>query len=1531
MLKRFTAAALSTVMCVSAALPNTAAVAAAVQSTDLNDSSSAVDYDARLQTADTLGEVIADAAQKDDKANAKLASPVSAETAEVHDKENVKKLPSAEKLTEVYNTVAAEDEEATQTGSLGENITFQRFSSGNVIITGHGAMKGSGNPFKNPETITSVVIENDGSAEGGITDIRVNLFKGCTALTGVTIPKTIETVGASAFEGCSSLAQITYNKDKPSEAGQLTLPASVTTIGAGAFKDCAAFTELVIPESVTALGDRAFEGCTGLTAINVPANVKTIGKNAFSRCYSAKTAVIAEGVETIGDFCFEQCTSLESLTLPYAATTAASAEKADKNTCIADLFNTNSEDEKYAEMMYAATCSHGYKRYVPKSLKTITVTGGKVVPGYAFYGLSGVETIKVPDTVATIGARAFFNCASLKSAPLPKSLSSIGERAFSGCKAITEINIAKTVTSIGNYAFDDCSALKTAVIAGGEKGIGAFMFNKCIALESLTLPFAGYSLEGVEKANSNAYVIDLFEEECGDYTYKSTNASNYTRYVPKSLEKITITGGTRLPNCAFYGLSGVKSFVIPDSVTEIGNNAFSDCQSLTENVMTDNITSVGSGAFMRCTGIKKAVFGKKLESVGASAFADCTALTEVTVPASVTSLGQSAFSGCSALKSAVIENCEDGIGAFVFDKCASLESITLPYAGYKLADVEKAGSTACLIDLFNEDFGDAAYKSADLNNYSRYVPKSLKTIRITGGTRLPNGAFFGFTNVENFDIADSVTSAGNYAFAHCQAIKDIFMNENVTAVGEYAYLNCTGLTDVTIPANVLTLGNYAFSGCSGLKNAVIEGGENGIGVFVFNKCASLESLTLPFAGYKLADVNKENSNTCVIDLFNEDSGDETYKTVNASGYERYVPKSLETIVITGGNRIPNNAFYGFSGVKKFVIPDSVTSFGSGSFQKCAALTENVMTDNITSIGDNAFSECTGLKKAVFGKKLANVGGYAFSGCTALTEVTVPETVTTLDRHAFDSCSALKTAEIKGKDIKLSAFIFNKCKSLEKLTLPFAGYNLTDVNKENSNANVIDLFDEDCGDETYKTVNASGYTRYVPKSLETIVITGGNRLPNYAFFGFSGVKNFEISDSVSSFGNYSFSGCAALEENVMTEKVASIGEHAFEKCTGMKDIYIGANVKSIGNCAFAGCTGLTDVTIPSTVSTVGNYAFSECSNLKNAVISDGVAEIGAFMFNKCSSLEAVTLPFAGYKLTDVNKENSNAYLIDLFNDDAGDSTYKTVSPSGYTRYVPKTLKSITITGGERIPNYAFANISQATDITVPNNIAYIGSSAFSGCEAVANVFFPDTKEKWDDVTVGDKNELIDGKVRWLNSDGAYVMPTGTMTTTTTVTTQRTTKATTTTATGTGTTANQTTSTTKTPVTTSTTKPVTTTTKTPPTTSATKVTGTSTATTTAPVTTTTTAPKTKYDLGDISGDGEVNAVDASMVLTYYAIASTTKDAAVKPEELAAGDVDGNGTLNATDASFILSYYAYAQTTKEKVKSMTDYMKDFIKSDK
>lgn len=1276
MLKRFTAAALSTVMCVSAALPGNAVNAAVPQSSNINDSSKTAENDSELLTSQD------------------------------NDIESEEILHVSDDLQLKERFTAAADDAGEETGDISDNIHYTRNGSGYVYIYGHGEIPKSGNPFKNPETITKIVIEND-SEETGISNIRSGMFKGCTGLKSITLPDSIETIGNSAFEGCSSLEQVICDPDEAA-VGKLALPASLKEIGNSSFKGCASFTDLIIPEKVSSIGEYAFEGCKGLEAINVPSNVKTIGKCAFSGCSSAKTAVIAAGVESLGDFIFERCASLETLSLPFAAQTAAAAEKAGQGSCVTDLFNNNFDDEEAAKAMYGTKCSHGYTRYIPTSLKTITVTGGAFIPNGAFTGLSGVETITVPDTVKAIGNNAFINCSSLKEAVLPKSLESIGSRAFANCTSLTEVNIAKDVTTIGEYAFAECSSLKTAVIAGGANGIGSYLFNKCIAIESITLPFAGNSLENVEKANSGANLVNLFNDDCGDATYKTTDPNGYTKYVPKSLTTITITGGTRIPNNAFTGYSGVKNFVIADTVTSVGSGAFKNCAAMEKNYMSDNIVSVGNSAFEGCTGIKEAVFGKKLETVGSSAFA-----------------------------------------------------------------------------------------------------------------------------------------------------------------------GCTGLTDVTVPENVTSIGESAFAGCTGLKNIVIKGGKDGIGAWLLNKCSSVESITLPFAGYRLADVEKANSSANLINLFNDDCGDSTYKSQDSNGYTRYVPKSLETIVITGGSRVSNYAFYGMSSVKSISIPDSVTSFGRSSFQNCAALTENVMTDNITDIGDYAFANCTGIKKAVFGKSTANVGAYAFMGCTSLTDVIVPEPVLTVGDHAFESCSALKTADIKSKDVKLGSFLFNKCQSLEKLTLPFAGYSLADVEKPNSGANLIDLFNDDCGDSTYKSQASSGYTRYVPKSLETIVITGGSRIPNYAFYGMSSLKEIVLPDSLSGLGSYSFCGCSGLEENPMTETIETIGTHAFENCTGIKDIYIGKSVDTIGDYAFSGCTGLENVTVPSNVNTMGSYVFNDCSALKNAVISDGVSSIGSFMFNKCSSLEAITLPFAGYKLSDVNKDGSSAFLIDLFNDDAGDSTYKSSSPSGYSRYVPNTLRSITVTGGERIPNKAFANLSSVEDITIPNTIANIGNGAFSGCEAVANVFFPDTEEKWESVSVDKDNELIDGKVRWLNSDGNYVMPDGTMTTTTTTTTQRTTKAATT-------------------------------------------------TTTAATTTTPTAPA-KGTLGDISGDGEVNAVDASMILTYYAIASTTNDKELTAEEKAIADVDGNGAVNATDASYILSYYAYAQTTKEKTMTMEEYMKE------
>ena len=107
-------------------------------------------------------------------------------------------------------------------------------------------------------------------------------------------------------------------------------------------------------------------------------------------------------------------------------------------------------------------------------------------------------------------------------------------------------------------------------------------------------------------------------------------------------------------------------------------------------------------------------------------------------------------------------------------------------------------------------------------------------------------------------------------------------------------------------------------------------------------------------------------------------------------------------------------------------------------------------------------------------------------------------------------------------------------------------------------------------------------------------------------------------------------------------------------------------------------------------------------------------------------------------------------------------------------------------------------------------------------------------------------------------------------------------------------------------------------------------TSTSTTTTS-TTTTTSPTTspiqsqqKYPLGDVNNDGQINAVDASSVLSYYAMVSTNKDGEFDDNQMAASDVNNDGLINAVDASCILSYYAYVSTTKDEILPLEAFLK-------
>ena len=247
----------------------------------------------------------------------------------------------------------------------------------------------------------------------------------------------------------------------------------------------------------------------------------------------------------------------------------------------------------------------------------------------AFYGCNKLGSVIIPDSVTSIGEYAFSNCTSLTSVTIPDSVTSIGEDTFSGCTSLTSVTIGKSVTSIGGGAFDGCSSLTSVIIPDSVTSIGSSAFNNCTALTSITIP----------------------------------------------------DGVTSIGTYAFYGCRSLTSVIIPDSVTSIGNFAFHNCSSLKafhgEFASADNRCLVIDGVLnsFAPAGLTEYTIPNSVTSIGEYAFSNCTSLTSVTIPDSVTSIGGSAFSHCTSLISVTIGKSVTSIGDYAFWYCRSLTSV----------------------------------------------------------------------------------------------------------------------------------------------------------------------------------------------------------------------------------------------------------------------------------------------------------------------------------------------------------------------------------------------------------------------------------------------------------------------------------------------------------------------------------------------------------------------------------------------------------------------------------------------------------------------------------------------------------------------------------------------------------------------------------------------------------------------------------------------------------------------------------------
>jgi uncharacterized repeat protein (TIGR03803 family) len=222
---------------------------------------------------------------------------------------------------------------------------------------------------------------------------------------------------------------------------------------------------------------------------------------------------------------------------------------------------------------------------IPSSIGGLPVT---CIGSNAFFGLTGIIGITIPDGVSTIGYGAFSACQDLTHVAIPNSVTSIGDNAFNDCVNLTNVAIPSSVTNIGSGAFATCLSLTGVNIPSSVLSIGQLAFFQCTSLTNITIPksvtaIGGGAFQGcpyltsieVDPANPAYSTLDglLFDKQQTVLVeYPGVGAGSYT--IPNSVRSIA--------DYAFIFCTGLTNIIVPSSVATIGVWAFSHCSSLTD-------------------------------------------------------------------------------------------------------------------------------------------------------------------------------------------------------------------------------------------------------------------------------------------------------------------------------------------------------------------------------------------------------------------------------------------------------------------------------------------------------------------------------------------------------------------------------------------------------------------------------------------------------------------------------------------------------------------------------------------------------------------------------------------------------------------------------------------------------------------------------------------------------------------------------------------------------------------------------------
>lgn len=933
-----------------------------------------------------------------------------------------------------------------------------------------------------------------------------------------------------------------------------------------------------------------------------------------------------------------------------------------------------------------------------------------------------LTTINIGEQVEVIPARAFCYCRFVGTLTIPNSVTKIGPNAFFHCQQLTgTLTIPESVLRIGNGAFCFCAGL------------------------------TGLSFNATNFQGDESCFYGFPSQASGENTWFGSCPLLKTLQIG---EAVTIITPELFKGCRFEG-----EIVIPNSVTSIGHDAFTNCTGITAVTIGEGVTSLGllpqhGSVFNNCSSLASVYFNAVncADMSYYNLFENCPALTSLYIGNNVGRIPSKAFKNCGFSGSVTIPNSVTEIGGEAFTNCSNITTVTIGEGLTKTNGWLFSGCTNLATVNYN------AINCTNWNTYETWKDcTSLTTLTIGPNVEsIPNGIFKDCSFACNLVLPNSLLTIGDNAFKNCSGFTgDLIIPDNVTTIGGNAFNGCSGFTgDLTIGNAVETIGEYAFANCTGLQGTLTigESFNHFVGTWgkAFDNCSGLTVLNYNATNATLGGWYWLNNCT-----------------------------SLTTLNI-GSNvqAIPAEAFRDLNFSNAIVIPNSVTTIGIYAFRNCDNITTITIGEGVTSMASQAILDCDGLTTVNYNAVNCNVGNTTINhtwlyNCSMATTLTIGEHVQSIFNGAFsrryDGVSFIGNLTLPSSLQSIGEEAFLDCTGLTgNLVIPNS---VTSIGKKAFSGctgftgnltigNGLTVIDE----RTFHGCNGFIGTLTIGSSVETIGyeafrgcsgFTGDLTIPNsvitlgrncfYDCSGFDGTLTVgegvvNINESAP-FGNCS--SLTAINYNAINATKPESGNWLWN-CNALTTLTIGPNVESIFESAFDGKSSLTgNLVIPNSVTTIGKNAFKGCSGFNGTLtLSNNLTSIGEAAFRDCTGLTGtLTLPSG---LTAIEAEafrNCRSLTGDL------------VIPDGVTT----------------IGNSAFRSFQGMTgSLTIPSSVTSIGSNAFNDCRFTTlyyNAINADLDNSWLDysdnlttLVIGNQVQAIpDNAFKNKRFEGQLVIP------------------------------------------------------------------------------------------------------------------------------------------------------------------------------